>query len=61
MKKQLITMIFALAIINISTQTTSDSSWLFGSWGVRLIVEEGVEFDKANPSNDWINRIYNKN
>ncbi len=53
MKKQLITMIFALAIINITAQTTSDSNWLMGSWGVRLIVEGGVELDKTS-SREWV-------
>ncbi|MBP0904929.1 hypothetical protein ACFSKN_18405 [Mariniflexile gromovii] len=54
MKKQLITLMFALAIMKLSAQNTSESEWLLGSWGVRLIVEGGVELDKASKSSDWV-------
>ncbi|WP_299668882.1 hypothetical protein [uncultured Polaribacter sp.] len=59
MKPHLITMIFALAIINISAQTSSEKNSLMGSWGVRLIVEGGVELDKASSYSDWVKGAQN--
>ncbi len=53
-KLYLIGLIFGLTIINTNAQTSTDSNWLSGSWGVRLIVEGGVELDKASSYSDWV-------
>lgn len=52
--KSLIAILFALMITNLNAQTTRDKEWMKGAWGVRLIVEGGVELDKASPSSDWV-------
>ncbi len=54
MKRYLIAIICALTIINANAQTASEKNSLLGSWGVRLIVEGGVELDRASESSDWV-------
>ena len=53
-KLYLIGLIFGLTIINTNAQTSTDSNWLSGSWGVRLIVEGGLELDKASSYSNWV-------
>ncbi|MDW5289709.1 hypothetical protein [Formosa sp. PL04] len=54
MKQNLIAIILAFVATSMNAQTTTESNWLSGSWGVRLIVEGGVELDKTSESRDWV-------
>ncbi|MDX2431690.1 MAG: hypothetical protein QNK35_12210, partial [Bacteroides sp.] len=54
MKKYLISIVFVFVIINTNASNPPESSWMSGSWGVRLIVEGGVELDKASSYSDWV-------
>lgn len=54
MKRHIFTLIFVFAIISANAQTDSGKNALLGSWGIRLIVEGGVELDKTAESRDWV-------
>lgn len=54
MKQHLVAIAFAFILTGINAQINSDANRLIGSWGVRLIVEGGVELDKTADSRDWV-------
>ncbi len=55
MKQNLLSILFALLFMGVNAQTNARAKEAFkGSWGVRLIVEGGVELDKTADSRDWV-------